>query len=193
MLFNFRFDLKKDNPQNVIFRGFFILLLKCYCCKMYADVDLYGSRPSSISEEEKIRRLNVIKHFSSFRHGIEKDWVETYHEIFSEQFDLANEKKKLESSSSEDVSVSDFAISTLKNIDNYPQKNMGSCKNIDEMQVSSSRKLHCTMDSDTSSKTKDLKNNKRANSELNRRNNIVISFREHIPGLERGEYYPPNS
>lgn len=193
MLLNFRFDLKKDHAQNIFIIIFFILLLKCYFCKMYTDVDLYGSRASSISEEEKIRRLNVIKHFSSYRHGIEKDWVETYHEIFSEQFDYSNEKKKLESSSSQDMSMSDSAISIRKNIDSSLQKNIRSCKSIDEMQVSSSRNLHCTMDSNTWSKTKDLKENKRTNPELNRRHNVVISFREHIPGLERGEYYPPKS
>lgn len=184
MLLNFRFYLKKDHVQNTFFSFFFILLLKCYFCKMYADVDIYSSRANSISEEEKNRRLNVIKHFSSFRHGIEKDWIETYHEIFSEQFDMSNEKKRLESSSED---VSDSLISIQKNIDTSLQNSMGSCR-IDERPTSSSRKSHCTMDS----KTEDFKENKRTNPELNRRRNIVISFQEHVPGLERGEYIPPN-
>lgn len=192
MFLNTRFDLKKNHSPKIFCYLFFILLLKCYFCKMNADVDFYGSRASSINEEEKIRRLNVIKSFSSSRHYIEKDWIETYHETFSERFDFSNEKKRIECSSQDEI-VSDFTISTQRNMDFSLQKNIGSCKSFDEMPDSSSTELHSTTYSNTWSKTKDLKKNKRTNPELNRRHDIVISFRPHIPDLERGEYIPPKS
>lgn len=158
------------------------------------NADLYGSRANSIDEEEKIRRHNVIKSFSSLRNDIEKDWIETYHEIFSERFDSSNEKKKIESSS-QGASLSDSTISIQKNIDFPLEKNIGSCKSFDEMQDSSSTKLHSTMCSNTWSKTKDSKENKIANVDVerNRRVDILISFQTQLPGLERGEYIPENA